>query len=479
MNPSQHRKSRLLKSLALPLIALGALAGVFHEEVRAFCGFYVARADTKLYNQASRVVMVRDGDRTVLTMANDYQGTPKDFALVVPVPTFLERGQINVADPSLVDHVDAYTAPRLVEYFDENPCNIRRFEKMTMEDAAPTSAPQRQRQESAQANGVTIEAEYQVGEYDILILSAKESSGLERWLTQNGYKIPQGASEVLGSYIRQQMRFFVAKVNLKEHSTSGFSYLRPLQAAYDSPTSILPIRPATANAKGPQDLFVFALTKNGRVETSNYRTVRIPSGTQIPTYIKSEFSDFYRAMFDTAVKKEGMRAVFLEYAWDMGWCDPCAADPLSAAQLRKLGVFWLGKPAQNDEPVIQPRPFPGQARRPIMPPQAQNVFVTRLHVRYTGETFPEDLIFQQTADRANFQGRYVMRHAYKGPASCSAGDQYRAGLPARYEREAQNLANITGWDINRIRERVGIAQKAKTGSPENYGRAPRWWEELW
>jgi hypothetical protein len=45
--------------------------------------------------------------------------------------------------------------------------------------------------------GVKIEAKYLVGEYDILILSAKESSGLKTWLNENGYKIPPGADEVL------------------------------------------------------------------------------------------------------------------------------------------------------------------------------------------------------------------------------------------------------------------------------------------
>src|SRR4026208_2498479 len=80
----------------------------------AFCGFYVAKADTKLFNKASQVVLVRDGDRTVLTMANDYKGDLKEFAVVVPVPTFLERGQIHVAEKGVLDHLDAYTAPRLV-----------------------------------------------------------------------------------------------------------------------------------------------------------------------------------------------------------------------------------------------------------------------------------------------------------------------------------------------------------------------------
>src|SRR5207249_3987984 len=138
--------------------------------------------------------------------------------------------------------------------------------------------------------GVTVEARYTIGEYDILILSAKESTGLETWLTQNGYRIPPGASAVLGSYIKQGMRFFVEQV-----------------------------------------------------------------------------------------RREDMRSVFLEYAWDMSWCDPCAADPLSREELRQLGVFWLDEGGAG-----------------------VNVFLTRLHVRYDAAHFPEDLTFQETGDRQNF-----------------------------------------------------------------------------
>ena len=36
---------------------------------QAFCGFYVAKADTDLFNSASQVVMVRDEDRTVITLS--------------------------------------------------------------------------------------------------------------------------------------------------------------------------------------------------------------------------------------------------------------------------------------------------------------------------------------------------------------------------------------------------------------------------
>src|SRR5262249_41267752 len=145
--------------------------------------------------------------KTVLTMANDYQGDPKEFAIVIPVPTFLEKDQIHVGERALIDHLDAYTAPRLVEYFDEDPCMPKR---LLMRALAAQIAKPMDANNLAKAVGVKIEAQYTVGEYDILILSADQSDGLETWLKENGYNTPSGAARILESYIRQKMRFFVA-----------------------------------------------------------------------------------------------------------------------------------------------------------------------------------------------------------------------------------------------------------------------------
>ena len=419
----------------------------------AFCGFYVAKADTKLFNKASQVVLVRQDDKTVLTMANDFRGDPKEFAVVIPVPTVLQRDQIHVADKALLDHLDAYSAPRLVEYFDEDPCRPTVLYRMAVPPPAPALAGGDARAQ-AKSLGVTIEAQYTVGEYDILILSAQQSNGLETWLRENGYRIPSGASAVLASYIKQNLKFFVAKVNLQEQAKLGYSVLRPIQVAYESPKFMLPIRLGMVNADGPQELFVYALTQKGRVEATNYRTVKLPTGMDLPPYVKARFPDFYKAMFSQQVGKENMSAIFTEYAWDMAWCDPCAADPLSAEELRKLGVFWIAA-----SPVSgQLRPVPGG-------PRPQNVFMTRLHVRYDAAHFPEDLVFQETADRTNFQGRYVLRHEWKGEGSCEAAARYRGELPQRREREAQNLASLTGWDIQEIRRSMNAAATLRQWQP--------------
>ena len=432
-------------------VVLASMLAWSTPAVLGFCGFYVAKADTKLFNKASQVVLVRDGDRTVMTMASDFKGELKEFAVVIPVPTFLKREQIHVGEKSLVDHLDAYSAPRLVEYFDADPCRPMRVFELSA--AAPAAqARSADAFNAAKSLGVTIEAQYTVGEYDILILSAQQSSGLETWLRENGYRIPAGASDVLSSYLKQNMRFFVAKVNLTEQAKLGFSYLRPLQVAYESPKFMLPIRLGMVNANGPQDLFVYALTRKGRVETTNYRTSRLPSDMELPVYLKDqgEFAKFYKAMFTREVQKEDGRTLFLEYAWDMKWCDPCASDPLSNSELRQLGVFW-------DDGAVG---------------QAPNVFLTRLHVRYDNAHFPEDLVFQETADRGNFQGRYVLRHPWTGQSSCAEAAVYRNGLQIRREQEVTRLASLTGWTVADIRKRAGLGENVQP-------QPAAWWERLW
>jgi hypothetical protein len=199
--------------MKLRLLA-AAFALVAATPASAFCGFYVAKADTKLFNKASKVVLARDGDRNVITMAPDYSGNISEFAMVIPVPTFIERSQINVADPALVERIDAYSAPRLVEYFDSDPCAPPAPPAVSLQSAPTAITVTGSRVRRADALGVKIEAEYQVGEYDILILSAKQSGGLVTWLTENGYRMPPGAGPTVASYLKQNMRFFVAKVNL-------------------------------------------------------------------------------------------------------------------------------------------------------------------------------------------------------------------------------------------------------------------------
>lgn len=391
----------------------------------AFCGFFVARGDAKIFNRSNQVIIARDGKRSVFTMMNDYQGDVKDFVRLVPIPVVPRREDIRIGDPSVVDRLGTYSAPRLVEYYDEDPCNPPPPVAQTtatsgvVEDAAPTAR--------AQALGVKIEAQYRVGEYDILILSARQQSGLATFLRQEGYRLPQAADAMLGSYIRSGMKFFLIKVNLERFDREAGGFLRPVVLSYTSERFMLPIRLGTLNSPGEQDLTVYLLSRRGRVETSNYRTAVIPTGQEVPLLVKDNFATFYRHVFRRAYEREGKSVALLEYAWNSRWCDPCAGTPPSDEDLKEAGAGWAG---QGD------------------------VFLTRLHVRYTAKTFPQDLQFKETNNRDTFQGRYVLRHTYQGPAKCEAAQRYLGTLKQRGEQQAQNLAWLTGWDVNHIRDRM-------------------------
>ena len=138
-----------------------------------------------------------------------------------------------------------------------------------------------------------------------------------------------------------------------------------------------------------------------------------------------------------------------------------------------LFALWLDEPdtgtgrgpgfgGRASGPRSLPAPFP----RPVGAPA--QIILTRLHLRYGAGTFPEDLAFQETGDQQNFQGRYVLQHPWKGaPDACPAATGYFEQLQQRREKEAETLANLTGWDINAIRARLAIEPPR------------RWWENIW
>src|SRR5690349_18472365 len=185
---------RPLVQLLVMLLAFPVALLASPRAARAFCGFYVSGADQSLFNNATQVVLMRQGTRTVLSMQNNYQGPPGDFAMVVPVPVVLQEAQVKTLDKAVFAKVDAMSSPRLVEYWEEDPC--QQYGRDDMDMAFGAAAPAMAMEKSAEAPadyGVTIEAKFVVGEYQIVILSAKESTGLDRYLRDEHYQIPRGA----------------------------------------------------------------------------------------------------------------------------------------------------------------------------------------------------------------------------------------------------------------------------------------------
>lgn len=421
------------------IIAAILLALSMPTRADAFCGFYVGGAGTKMFNNATQVVLMRHGQTTVLSMQNNYQGPPSRFAMVIPVPVVLKEQNVKTLPHDVFDKIDTLGAPRLVEYWEADPCNPRpqldfasRPGTMELESTSATSDSSDEEEYK-----VKIEARFSVGEYDIVVLSAGESTGLERWLRKNEYAIPDDVAPLLRPYIEQGMKFFVAKVDPKKvRFENGMATLSPLRFHYDTPEFALPIRLGLANSNGAQDLIINILAPALRYEVANYPNITIPTNLAIKPSAKDRFAEFYVSLFDHAVSQVP-NAVVTEYAWDSGTCDPCPGPTLDANDLATFGADVISTTYKDTGPGMT---------------------LTRLHARY-GKEVKNDLVFRAVQPIGggrgapdpngwldtkvtnegsnNFQGRYSIMHPWTGAVAC---DNPQRGLWGRPPGGEQQLA---------------------------------------
>jgi uncharacterized protein (TIGR03382 family) len=393
---------------------------------QAFCGFYVSDSGKQLLNNATQVALMREGTRTVLSMQNNYEGPPDRFAMVVPVPVVLQKENVKTLPRELFAKLEQLDAPRLVEYWEQDPCAKndapgwgRGHGRMTAKaEAAPMAS-------TAADLGVKVEAQFSVGEYEIVILSAQSSSGLDTWLRQEKYNVPQGAEPYLRPYVAEGSKFFVAKVDpTKVHFENGQAALSPLRFHYDSEAFKLPVKLGLINSGGKQDLIVHILARGKRYEVANYSNVTIPTNLDVEEQTKGEFGTFYAGLFDETVKKNP-GAVVTEYSWDASTCDPCPGPALYPQDFATLGADVL------------PPPEDASARYYRF---SSGFTLTRLHTRYDKQTLGADLVFRSApaivggreqyaqggaiehgavaASYNNFQARYAIRHAWQGAITC-------------------------------------------------------------
>ncbi|MEO8706953.1 MAG: DUF2330 domain-containing protein [Kofleriaceae bacterium] len=456
-----------MKKLAIAITLVIGLCA--NHAAHAFCGFYVAGGNQQMFNDATQVVLMRMGTRTVLSMQNNYKGPPEAFAMVIPVPTVLKEADVKTLTKDVFDHVDKMGAPRLVEYWEQDPCNTSYAQnEMTRSAGMAMPAPSAKADAAPKDYGVTIEAKFVVGEYQIVILSATESTGLEAYLRAEKYSIPAGAEPLLRPYVEHGMKFFVAKVDLSKVKWVGEGNdkriaLSPLRFHYDSDEFTLPIRLGLANSQGKQDLIVNILAPQRRYEVTNYKNVMIPTNIDVSVQMKDRFGAFYTALFDRTVEKNP-GAVITEYAWQATTCDPCPGPALSYQEFMTLGADVLA--GKSDHPAAYTN---------------ADFVLTRLHARY-GKDISDDLRFREAQAIAggrehltsngkleegwvpestnNFQGRYAVRHAWTGPVACDKPQRGRWGGPPA------DIYNKPGYIATGVKPALDIAFTPRTDLPQ-------------
>jgi len=461
-----------MSSRSLRAALVVACVALAPATAHAFCGFYVSSAGAELFNDASMVVLMRDGTRTVLSMQNNYRGPPENFALVVPVPVVLKKDQVKTLPRSVFARVDTLASPRLVEDYEPGPCPPVNYPSSAAfaEGGSGGGLPR--------DLGVKVEAKFEVGEYEIVILSAKDALGLEVWLKENKYQIPANAAPLLKPYVQSGSKFFVARVDVKKVTfVDGQAVLSPLRFHYDAEKFELPVRLGLVNSGGTQDLIVHVIAKQ-RYELANRKNVFVPTNLQLTADSKPVFGGLYAALLEKTFAANPGAAV-TEFAWTGAvppptvmvgggiygvTCDPCPPpDPVDDPLAKYLGADVLPG-LKSDQDIAK---FTAAAT------------LTRLHLRYGKDSLTDDLVFKSAepmiggvpevpktkvnADTNRFQGRYIIRYPFD-PSQC---DRYWGGGAAGgFIPNPSSLAGMNGAQAKQSTLERPLATYLKTDVPE-------------
>ena len=362
----------------LAILAALAIGPCLPNVAHAFGGLYVAGDGPPRLADAAEVVLMRDGTRTVLTVRPTYRGPAEPFALVLPVPQTVTERDIEVLARGALDALDLGTAPRLVEYWERDPC----------EAVAAAAAGQGETE-----LGATVDSPLVAGEYQIAIVAPKDAAGLEAWLRREKYQLPEGTEPLLQAYLARGMKLVVAKVDPGRVAfEDGRAVLSALRIRYESERFELPIRLGLANSDGTQDLIAWVLAPHQRYEAANYPNVTIPTNLRVTADVRDRFGAFYAALLDaTADRHPG--AVITEYAGDASaWR---AGEELVVTRLH----LRYDKSITED---LELRPAPPIAG-------GRESLVASGALERGAHPAPHDA----------FGARYTIRHPWRGPITCT------------------------------------------------------------
>lgn len=364
-------------------LALTALGGALlgPSSAGAFCGTYAGSAGNTPTNRASQVVLVREGRRTTLTMANDVVTAGTSLSMLIPVPGDVDPDDVKLVDIGLMERVDKYAAPRLVEYTCED---LHGGDKAVGCAGCAGDIAKGLLSRFAYENlpGFLESAGLADAAIEIEVLSPSSVEELSGASTLVGRELSPASTPLIQEQIDAGSSFISVKIDLREAGL-GALWLPPIQFSYESDNMVLPIKLGTVNSTGEQDVILHVITggSKGQVGVSNYAEMSTDAECMWDPEGLQSFSGFWEQKVDEAFAEAGGTAAFMtEYVWGPTACDPCTgAGPLGASDLKDLG--YEGDPAQAT--------------------------LTRLHARFLAQAVDSDLMLYATNTVTNQQYRFI------------------------------------------------------------------------
>lgn len=440
------------KHFSIFLVLVCLFTAVQSGAANALNAIYLTEPTKAVDHKPSVMVVSRDENRTVVTLAPRFSYDGTKLGILVPVPNISSKTQIRFANPEFVAEAMRFTSPRFNYYNDGDICVDG---QKSLED----------RLDVKKSDILPFTFDY-VDAPDIRIIKSDElaEKPLGEILKEAGFSADKVYDDVLASYKAANVEFVLLTLNqaLVDDQT-----IPPLQIAYESDNFTLPLGLSAMTGGAAQDLTLIFISRDGLVQPKSVGFKKMPTDLDIPLFVKSDFAAAYNDIFGQAVTADNFQSAFLEFSGDVAWCPNCKdSNALDRSDLRALGAWWVDRlNVHKTKTAAKPKAAP------------TNVYMTRMHIRHTNKTLQGGTEFVSTKDKSRFQVAFNMHQPFVKAVTCEDGRLYQLNLPKSYEAQIYNYAALTGQKAADIRAKMEEA--GQSFALETSDDSSAWWERMW
>jgi hypothetical protein len=280
------------------LVAASLLGGA--RSARACGGFFCSQAQP-VNQSAERIIFAANDDGTVTAVIQIlYQGPSQNFSWLLPISTVPKDNQIGVASDIAFQQLQRATNPNYVLTTRlEGNCaggiGIGIGTSSSTGTNTGTGDPS-----GGEDDGVTVEASGVVGPFEWTVIGldaslADPAAAAVMWLTEKGYDVTPGASQLLGPYLADGM--YLLALRLTKESDTGS--IRPIVLTYEAAQPMIPIKLTAVAANDDMGVMAWVLA-NARAVPANYRSLELNEARINWFNAASNYDDVVTAAADDA-----------------------------------------------------------------------------------------------------------------------------------------------------------------------------------
>ncbi|WP_327367194.1 DUF2330 domain-containing protein [Streptomyces sp. NBC_01217] len=235
-------------SLLLMLVSL-QLGSLISPAYACGCGAMVPSRATQVSVDRETSVVGWDGRTEQIVMRLTVRGDAPEAAWIMPVP---HRASVELGDPSLFSELAALTAPvhATRHYFWPHSDDWPFTGSGNAADGA--GGP------SAGAPQVEVVGRERLGPFDVARLAATDPEALQKWLTDNGFELPDRLATALKPYVEQKWEYVAVRLAPRDGNKPLGGDLEPLRLRFASDRLVYPMR-LSKLASTPQQLGLYVL----------------------------------------------------------------------------------------------------------------------------------------------------------------------------------------------------------------------------